>query len=391
MSRTRRWWLGGRRPRAMATLSGLGLTLVLAGCGGEDAAAASCSAGGGAVDSSGSGSGSTEGGSSSGSGSGSGATAEPEQVDDSELVVYSGRNEELVGPLYDMFTAETGIDVSVRYGDSAALAGQLLEEGNRTPADVFVSQDAGALGALDKGGCLSGLPTDVLGRVDAQYRADDGDWVGLTGRARVIVYNPDLVPADELPSSVEDVNDKQWRGQVGIAPSNASFQAFVTALRVLDGEDAARSFLEGLVDNDAQVFDNNLAILDAVDAGEISMGLINHYYWYELAAEVGAENITAQLHFLQDGDAGSLVNVSGVAQLANADKAEDAQAFIEFLLSDEAQTYFTGTLYEYPLVDGIAIPETLPDLDSLDPPEIDLSDLDSLAETTELLDEVGLS
>ncbi len=380
VSVTHRSWVGGR---VVTVLVAFGLSLVLAGCGGDDAAAASCATGDGAVES-GSGSG-------GGSGSGSGSVAESDEVDDSQLVVYSGRNEELIGPLYEQFTEETGIDVSVRYGDSAALAGQLLEEGSRTPADVFVSQDAGALGALAKGGCLADLSDAVLDAVPEAFRSDDGNWVGLTGRARVIVYNPDLVGTDELPESVEDVNDVQWRGQVGIAPSNASFQAFVTALRVLDGDDAARSFLEDLVANDVEIYENNTAILDAVDAGEIAMGLINHYYWFELAAEVGAENVSAQLHYLQDGGAGSLVNVSGAAQLTEADKADDGQALIEFLLSEQAQTYFAEETFEYPLIDGVPAADDLPELSSLDAPDFDLSDLDSLAETTELLDEVGLS
>ncbi|MDQ3455461.1 MAG: iron ABC transporter substrate-binding protein [Actinomycetota bacterium] len=363
----------GRRWPAAAALGALGLSLVLTGCGGDDAEAASCVEGGGSF------------------GPESDDTEQVEPVDDGELVVYSGRNEELLGPLYEQFTDESGIEVSVRYSDSATLAGQLLEEGSQTPADVYVSQDAGALGALAKGGCLAELPDEVLDLVPEGYRADDGNWVGLTGRARVIAYNPDLVAEDELPESIQDVNDEQWRGQVGIAPGNASFQAFVTAMRVLEGEDAARSFLEGLVDNDVQVFDGNGAILDAVDAGDLAMGLINHYYRFELAAEVGEENVTAQLHYLRDGGAGSLINISGVAQLAESDRSEDARALVDFLLSEQAQTYFAEVTYEYPLIDGVPAAADLPDLDSLDAPEFDLSDLDTLAETTELIAEVGLS
>ncbi len=363
----------GRRVRAASALSAMGLSLVLAGCGSEDAQAVGCAEGGGSF------------------GPQSEETEAATPVDDAALVVYSGRNEELLGPLYEQFTEESGIEVSVRYGDSATLAGQLLEEGSRTPADVYVSQDAGALGALAKGGCLAELSDDVLDLVPVGYRADEGNWVGLTGRARVIVYNPDLVATDDLPTSIEDVNDERWSGQVGIAPGNASFQAFVTAMRVLDGDDTARAFLEGLVDNDAQVFDGNGAILDAVDSGELAMGLINHYYVFELAAEVGAENVTAQLHYLRDGGAGSLINISGVAQLAESDRTEDAQALVDFLLSEQAQTYFAEQTYEYPLIDGVATAGNLPDLASLDAPEFDLSDLDTLAETTELLDEVGLS
>lgn len=364
-----------RRYGAVSALAVLGLTLLLTGCGeeGSEAQASSCTPGSGSF------------------GAESDEEEEATEVDDSQLVVYSGRNEELVGPLYEDFTEETGIELSIRYGDSASLAGQLLEEGNRTPADVFVSQDAGALGAMSKAGCLAELPGDITDQVPERYRADDGTWVGLTGRARVIVYNPDLVAEDELPTSIAGVTDEQWEGQVGIAPGNASFQAFVTALRVLDGEDEARTFLEDLQANDPQIYEGNGAVLDAVDSGEIAMGLINHYYVFELAAEVGEENVTAQLHYLMDGEAGSLVNVSGASLLGDADQSEDAQTFINFLLSEPAQTYFAEQTYEYPLVDGVPVADELPDLDSLDAPEVDLSDLDTLAETTELIEEVGLT
>ncbi|CAN5335072.1 iron ABC transporter substrate-binding protein [soil metagenome] len=363
----------GRRTRAATALGALGLALLLAGCGDEESQAEA-----------------------SGCPPDSGTFGEPDEeevteVDSEALVVYSGRNEELVGPLYEDFTEETGIEVSVRYGNSATLAGQLLEEGDQSPADVYLSQDAGALGAMAKAGCLAVLPDETLDVVPEGYRSDDGTWVGLTGRARVIVYNPDLVAEDELPESIEDVNDEQWAGEVGIAPGNASFQAFVTAMRVLQGEDEAREFLEGLVDNDVQLYEGNGAILDAVDSGEIAMGLINHYYSFEKAAEVGAESVTAQLHYLMDGEAGSLVNVSGASVLGSADRTEDAQALIEFLLSEPAQTYFAEQTYEYPMIDGVPVAEELPDLASLDAPEIDLTDLDTLAETTAMIEEVGLT
>ncbi len=313
------------------------------------------------------------------------------EVDEEALVVYSGRSEDLVAPLLDMFTEETGIELSVRYGNTAAMTAQLLEEGDRSPADFFLSQDAGALGALGNAGCLTTLPEETLDLVEDTYRADEDNWVALTGRARVIAINPELVSEADRPSTIEDVLDARWAGQVGIAPSNASFQAFVTAIRVLEGEDAARDFLEALVSNDVQSYEGNGDVLAAVDSGEISMGLINHYYLYELAAEVGAENVVAENLFLDGGGAGSLVNISGAGVVSGSDRGEDAQALLDFMLSESAQSYFAETTYEYPMVDGVAPPTGLPTLDELDAPELDLSDLDSLSATLELINEVGLT
>jgi len=313
------------------------------------------------------------------------------EVDEEALVVYSGRSEDLVAPLLEQFTEETGIELSVRYGNTAAMTAQLLEEGDQSPADFFLSQDAGALGALGNAGCLAALPEESLSLVEDIYRADEDNWVALTGRARVIAINPELVPEEDQPTSIDDVLDERWSGQVGIAPTNASFQAFITAIRVLDGEDAAREFLDGLVANDVQTYEGNGDVLAAVDSGEISMGLINHYYLYELAAEVGAENVVAENLFLDDGGAGSLVNISGAGVVSGTDRGEDAQALLDFMLSESAQNYFADTTYEYPMVDGVASPAGLPTLDQLDAPDLDLSDLDSLGATLELINEVGLT
>jgi iron(III) transport system substrate-binding protein len=212
----------------------------------------------------------------------------------------------------------------------------------------------------------------------------------VTGRARVIVYDSEQLSADEVPTTVAALTGDQWSSQVGIAPTNASFQSFVTALRVLEGEDAARTWLEEMRAKDAQIYAKNTPILEAVNAGEIKLGLINHYYWYRMAAEVGADNMRARLAFPEPGDAGSIVNVTGAGLLKGAAQDADALAFIEYLVSDAAQQYFVDTTYEYPLIDGVAAPDGLPALKTLTNPELDLSDLDTLGQTTELLVEVGL-
>jgi ABC-type Fe3+ transport system, periplasmic component len=304
------------------------------------------------------------------------------------LTIYSGRNENLVGPLIDRLKAATGLDVEVRYGDSAELAAQILEEGDGSRADLFFSQDAGALGALAKQGLLAELPRQTLDKVPAAYRAADGTWVGVSGRSRVIVYDPREVPTP--PDSVLDLTDPRYRDQVGWAPANASFQSFVTAMRVLSGEDATRRWLEEMKANGAKTFPNNNAILDAVDAGEIRLGLINHYYWYEKVAEKGESAVPSRLAFLPGGDPGALVNVAGVGVLKTSANAAAAQRAVDFLLGDEAQKYFADETKEYPLVAGVPAAQGLPALDSLKGPDLDLSRLESLEQTLALLQDVGL-
>jgi iron(III) transport system substrate-binding protein len=313
-----------------------------------------------------------------------------EPTADGAFTLYSGRDEELVQPLIDQFEAETGIEVEVRYGNTAELGALLLEEGDASPADVFLSQDAGALGALSQAGLFTTLPADVTDAVPAGFTSTDGSWVGVTGRARVVVFDGERFTADELPDDIDDYVDSEWNGRVGVAPGNASFQSFVTALRVLDGEDDAAEWVSALAGNSPQIFEGNSAILSAVDEGVLEVGLINHYYWYGQAAEVGAENMRAQLKFLEAGDAGSIVNVTGAGILNGAAADADVFEFVRYLVSLEAQTYFVEQTFEYPLLPGVDAPAGLPSLESLLNPELDLSDLDDLAATQQLLADAGL-
>ncbi|MGV3732235.1 MAG: iron ABC transporter substrate-binding protein [Microcella sp.] len=309
---------------------------------------------------------------------------------DGQFTLYSGRDEELVQPLIDQFTQETGIEVEVRYGNTAELGALLLEEGDATPADVFLSQDAGALGALSRAGLFTTLPDDITETVPAGFTSTDGSWVGITGRARVVVYDGEQLSADELPDTIDGYVTDEWNGRLAVAPSNASFQSFVTALRVLEGEDAAAEWVQALAGNSPQIFEGNSQILTAVDGGAVEAGLINHYYWFRAASEVGAQNMRAQLKYLTAGDAGSIVNVTGAGILAGAETDADALEFVRYLVSEAAQTYFVEQTFEYPLVPGIAAPEGLPSLESLLTPGLDLSDLDDLATTQQLLADAGL-
>ena len=319
---------------------------------------------------------------------GSGSSADSSSS--GSLTVYSGRSEELVAPLFAQFTEQTGISIQARYGDTAELAAQLLEEGDASPAEVYLAQDAGALGAVEAAGLFAPLPTAVATAVPEAYRSPAGVWTGVSGRARVIAYDPQQVPADQVPQSVFDLTDPKWAGQVGIAPTNASFQAFVTAMRVAQGDEATRQWLDGLVANDVQTYEKNGLILDAVDTGQIQLGLINHYYWYEKAAEVGADAMRAQIAFTKPEDPGSLVNVAGVGILTTgADNPASAQ-FVEWLLSPDVQQWFVDNTYEYPLLPSVAAAEGLPPLDSLRGPNVPLAELADLPGTLVMLEDAGL-
>lgn len=320
-----------------------------------------------------------------GEGAGAGGDA-----DGAELVVYSGRDEELVGPVIEDFEEQSGVDVEVRYGNSAELGAALLEEGGNTPADVFFSQEVGAVGVLSDADLLSPLPAEVVDLVDDRFAPDEGtDWVSVTGRSRVLVVNPDVVA--EVPDSIEDLTDPQYAGEIGWAPSNASFQAFVTAFRVSQGEDAASEWLDAMIENDPQTFESNGDVLEAVNSGEVGVGLINHYYWARMANEVGGgENMASDLVFLQGEDPGALVNATAVAITAKGEDNPAALEFVEYLLSEEGQTYFVESTSEYPMVEGVADPEGLPPLEQLAGPQLDLADLDSLEATITLLTDKGL-
>lgn len=306
-----------------------------------------------------------------------------------EVVIYSGRNENLIGPLIADFQHDTGIKAEVRYGDTAELAATILDEGDNSPADVFFSQDAGALGALTKENRLQLLPSDLLNKVDPKFRSDDGFWIGASGRARVAVYNTDQLKPEDLPASVVDLTDSKWKGKLGWAPTNGSFQAFITAFRLLKGDDAVRDWLQGMLANEPVVFDSNAPLTLAVGEGELAVGLVNHYYLYEVQAEEGKTFPLAN-HFFAAGDPGALVNVAGVGILTTAKNNAQALAFADFLFTEEAQEYFAEKTFEYPLVAGIETAPGLVPLDQIQSPEIDLSDLSDLQGTLELLAEAGV-
>jgi iron(III) transport system substrate-binding protein len=304
------------------------------------------------------------------------------------LVVYSGRGEALVGPLFEAFEQAHGVEVRVNYAGTSQLAATLLEEGANTPADVFFAQDVGTLGLMEREGAFAPLLPATLERVESPYRSGTGVWVGTSGRARVVAYNPTRVTAEELPTRVEDLLDPKWRGRVGWAPENASFQAFLAAKIELEGEDAARAFVTGMLANEARAYPSNTPGVIAVGAGEIDAMITNHYYLYRVLEEKGADYPVAN-HYFQNDRAESLVNAAGAGVLVHSDNQTLAQALVAFLVSEEAEAHFVAGNREFPTVAGIAGPEGLPTIAELRSPAIDATQVASLERAVRLLQETG--
>jgi iron(III) transport system substrate-binding protein len=317
------------------------------------------------------------------------ATAVTGCGDDDRLTVYSGRTENLVGPLLERFSDETGTPVAVRYADSAELALLIEQEGDRSPADVYLSQSPGGLSLLAGDGRLAPLPDGVLDAVADEHRSDEGVWVGLSGRVRTLVYNTDRVDPDDLPETVFDLVAPEFEGRVGLAPTNGSFQDFVTAMRVAEGDERTLDWLTGMADNDCEVFADNTAIVQAVARGEVDLGLVNHYYReVQQQEDPGAPT---ENHVFARGDVGSLLLVTGAGVVEGTDHGEDAERLVEFLLSEESQRFFSEETFEYPLAAGVPAPEGLTPLDELGARTVDFDELGgALDRTQELLERSGL-
>jgi len=307
------------------------------------------------------------------------------------LTIYSGRDERFVKPIYDRFTELTGIRIQVRYGDSATLAATLVEEGRNSPADVFFAQDAGALGAVASRARLKVLPSTILKKVPARFRAPGKRWVGVSGRARVVAYNTERLTPNDLPSTIWGYTQSRWKGKVGLPPTNASFQAFVSAMRIRAGDDRTRDWLLALKANDVKFFPSNARVLAAVASREIELGLVNHYYLYQLKEQEPSAPVAN--HFLRTKqDPGALINVAGAGIVSSSGKTAAAERLINFLLSKESQRFFARSpgRAEYPLVPGVKPRPGLPALSTIEGAKISLGRLgQELPATLQLLNEVG--
>ena len=297
------------------------------------------------------------------------------------ITVYSGRSEKLVKHALDAFQKSSGIKVVVKYGGTAELAAALLEEGDKSPADVFIAQDASTLAFLESKDRLAPLPTKVAERTPEKFRSKT--WVGVTGRARVLAYSTKL-DADKLPKSAVDLTKPEWKGKVGWAPENASFQSAVAAMIQLEGDEKTKAWLESMKANKPKDYPKNTPAVLAVSRGEVDVALVNHYYLYRLKAEHGDEFPVAN-HYFRDGSAHSMVNLAGAALVAGTKKAQAAEKLLAFMLSDEGQKLFVEKNNEFPVATGVKSPAGLPSIESLEAPELDLSSLRDLKKTHEIL------
>ncbi|MFQ5860471.1 MAG: iron ABC transporter substrate-binding protein [Dehalococcoidia bacterium] len=315
-----------------------------------------------------------------------GACAAPTRAGE-RLTIYSGRSETLVAPIIQQFSEATGIEVKVKYAGTPQLAATLLEEGRRTPADLFFAQDPGGLGAVE--GMLARLPDHILSQVEARFRSSQGKWVGISGRARTVVYNTQRLTEADLPDDMYGFTDPQWKGRIGWAPTNASFQIMVTAMRRLWGEERTRQWLLGIQANDPKVYPKNTPQVAATAAGEIDVGFVNHYYLFRFLAEHG-EDFPARNYHPRAGGPGALVMVAGAGILSTSENRENAEKFLEFMLSPVAQQYFAGQTFEYPLVGGVKTSRVLVAFSDINYPNIPLKDLADLKGTQALLRETGV-
>lgn len=318
-----------------------------------------------------------------------GAAGSPDE--NGRLTVYSGREEEFVASLFERFEADTGIQVDVRYGDSAELAATLIEEGDASPADVFFSQDAGSLGAVAEAGLFAEIDPEILNRVEERFRSPEDLWVGTSGRGRVAVYNTEVLDASDLPASILGFAEPRWEGKIGLPPTNSSFQAHVAAMMLTIGEGPTRDWLEGLMANGVRFYEDNAATTRAVAAGEIEVGLVNHYYKFEVEAEDGSLPIAN--HYFESGDPGSFVNTAGVGILASTEHAEAAGTFVDYLTGEAGQTWVAQETWEYPVAPGYEPSVDILAISRFVGPEsqIDLSELGpALPEALALLAEVGM-
>ncbi|KUI28303.1 iron ABC transporter substrate-binding protein [Mycobacterium sp. IS-1496] len=309
--------------------------------------------------------------------------------DSDDLLIYNAQHESLTKEWIDAFTEETGIKVSYRQGGDTELGNQLVAEGDASPADVFLTENSPAMAAVERAGLFADLDAATTQQVPAQYRPATGKWTGVAARSTVFVYNPSRLKADQLPKSLLDLQRPEWKGRWGAPPAKADFQAIVAALLQLEGEPATVQWLAGMKAN-AVIYNDNIATLKAVDAGEVDGGVIYHYYWFRDQSKTKEISGNTALHYFKNQDPGAFVSLSGGGVLESSDKKDQAQQFITFITGRAGQEVLEkGTSFEYPVASGVPANPALPPLDTLQAPAVDPSTLDA-QKVTDLMTKAGL-
>jgi iron(III) transport system substrate-binding protein len=308
--------------------------------------------------------------------------------DGPSIVVYNAQHEQLLEEIAPEFTEETGIEVELRNGDDAELSAQLVQEGDASPADVFLTENSPAMSAVERAGLFAPLDDAATEPIPAQYRPESGLWTGFVARSTVLVYNPDLVSQADLPDSILDLAEPEYAGMVSFSPTGADFQAIVAAVLDLEGEEATREWLAGLKAN-GTVYDGNNVVLEAVNAGESAIGIEYHYYWYRDQAESGENSDNSELYFFGNQDPGAFLSISGAGVLKSSDNQAEAQKFVEFLTSEEGQQALADSYaLEYPLNPAVSLEPPVKPLSELQPPTVGITDLDS-GRVIDLMTEAG--
>jgi len=318
-----------------------------------------------------------------------GATACSNSGDGDELLIYNAQHESLTKEWIDAFTKETGIKVTYRQGGDTEFGNQLIAEGSGSPADVFLTENSPAMAAVEKAGLFADLNADTLNQIPAQYRPATGKWTGVAARSTVFVYNKSRLQPDQLPKSMLDLEQPAWRGRWGGAPAKADFQAIVSALLQLEGEPATAQWLTGMKTN-AKIYNDNIATMKAVNAGEVDGGIIYHYYWFRDQAGTKEGSGNTELHYFKNQDPGAFVSLSGGGVLKSSKKQDQAQQFIKFITGKAGQEVLEkGTSFEYPVASAVPANAALPPLDSLQAPKVDPSTLDA-QKVSDLMTKAGL-
>lgn len=308
--------------------------------------------------------------------------------DEPKLTIYNAQHEPLLEELAPAFTKETGIEVELRNGKDLELSNQLVQEGDASPADVFLTENSPAMSQVEAAGLFQELPADLVAPIPAQYRPVSGLWTGFVARSTVLVYNTEKVQESALPTSILDLADPEWKGRLSFSPTGADFQAIVAAVLELEGEEATAAWLEGIKAN-GKVYDGNNLVLEAVDSGEVEVGIVYHYYWERDRKENGDVSDSSAQHYFTDQDPGAFVSVSGAGVLASSDMKDEAERFVEFLVNEKGQQILADSYaLEYPLNPEVPLEGVTKPFSELEPPSVNVSDLDA-EKVVDLMTDVG--
>jgi iron(III) transport system substrate-binding protein len=304
-------------------------------------------------------------------GCGGGTLEAGKNLDPDKLTIYSAQHENLTEAWAKKFQDESGIKVQIRYGSDSSMGSQIVQEGAKSPADVFLTENSPAMTTVQRAGLLAPVDASTIAQVGSAYAPSSKDWVGIAARSTVLVYNPDKISEAELPKSIMDLQDPKWAGKWGAAAGGADFQAIVSAILATQGEAKTAAWLKGLKDG-AKIYQNNIAVMKAVNAGQVPVGIMYHYYWYRDQALTKAGSKNTKLLYFRNQDPGAFVSISGGAVLKSSRHAANAQKFLAFITGKEGQTMLaTSDAKEYAVGNGVASDKALEPLESLQAPKVD--------------------